>query len=375
MYGLRDAPQIWRAVVRAMLIEREFVPLVGTQCVYVHPATGMLIVAHVDDFLVLGTKPELKGFLVGLQKDFECTGDILGYDDSDVQVLKFLGRTITLTKDGLEWEGDKKHVPQFLAKLKEDFGNIEQSKEMKGAKTPGVKKTDPDEERILMGPTASKSYRGLVALANFMAQDRSDIGYASKEVSKTMSSPAECDLGPLKRLGRYLTEFPPCATCHYWQVAPSVLSAYSDSDWGGDQVTRRSTSGGCILRGGHLIMHWSRTQQVISLSSAEAELHALCKAASEGLGIGYMAREMLMPIELRLLTDSSAARGIVQRQGAGKVKHLDIKSLWIQEREREKDLQVDKVPRLLNWSDLLTHHWSEAEGEAHLDGMWCSTRR
>ena len=121
-------------------------------------------------------------------------------------------------------------------------------------------------------------------------------------------------------------------------------------------------------------MHWSRTQQVISLSSAEAELHALCKAASEGLGVGYMAREMLMPIELRLLTDSSAARGIVQRQGAAKVKHLDIKTLWLQEREREKDLQVDKVPRLLNWSDLLTHHWSEAEGEAHLDGMWCSTR-
>ena len=69
-----------------------------------------------------------------------------------------------------------------------------------------------------------------------------------------------------------------------------------------------------------------------------------------------------------LLTDSSAAKGIVMRQGAGKVKHLDIKSLWIQERENIGDLKVLKVPRLENWSDLLTHHWTEPEGPRHLSG-------
>ena len=61
---------------------------------------------------------------------------------------------------------------------------------------------------------------------------------------------------------------------YHWQDKPVSLDAYSDSDWGGDLVTRRSTSGGCILRGDHLLMHWSRTQQVVSLSSAEAELVA-----------------------------------------------------------------------------------------------------
>ena len=81
-----------------------------------------------------------------------------------------------------------------------------------------------------------------------------------------------------------------------------------------------------------------------------------------------------MGLPLRVLTDSSAARGIVQRQGVGKVKHLDIKSLWLQEREAVGDISCVKVPRLLNWSDLMTHNWSEAEGDKHMDGM-CVDRR
>ena len=82
-----------------------------------------------------------------------------------------------------------------------------------------------------------------------------------------------------------------------------------------------------------------------------------------------MASEMYLRVPLRVHTDSSAARGIVQRQGAGKVKHLDIKTLWLQERERNGEINVLKVPCLENWSDLLTHHWSEGEAELHLWGM------
>ena len=82
-----------------------------------------------------------------------------------------------------------------------------------------------------------------------------------------------------------------------------------------------------------------------------------------------MSHEMYQPLEQRLLTNSSAARGIVQRQGCGKVKHLDVKTLWIEERESSGDLTVEKVTRLENCSDLLTHHYTEAEAELHLSRM------
>ena len=89
-----------------------------------------------------------------------------------------------------------------------------------------------------------------------------------------MSAPTELDWQSLKRLGRYLVMYPRCVTLYRWQEPPTTIDAFSDSDWGGDLTTRRSTSGGCIMRGHHMLSHWSRTQQVISLSSAEAELHA-----------------------------------------------------------------------------------------------------
>ena len=63
------------------------------------------------------------------------------------------------------------------------------------------------------------------------------------------------------------------------------MAAYSDSDWAGCRRTGKSTSGGCVLRGRHLLKGWSKTQQCVTLSSAEAELVAMNRAAAELLGI------------------------------------------------------------------------------------------
>ena len=111
---------------------------------------------------------------------------------------------------------------------------------------------------------------------------------------------------------------------------PEAIVVYSDSDWGGDLKTRKSTSGGCIVLGSHLVMHWSRTQQTIALSSCEAELNALCKALQEGLGAKHMLEELDNHMRLHVMTDSSAAQGVVLRQGTGKVTHFSVRQLWVQ---------------------------------------------
>ena len=357
MYGLRDAPQVWQGVVETMLLECGFKKILCTQCTYYQPDWDMYVVAHVDDFLILGERECMDKFVGGLQSDgYECTCDILGNRSDEVKSLKFLGRQIHLREDGIEWEGDSRHAEAYLTKLAAAFssGSLEVTSGMRAVNTPGVKR--PDEEFAENGieqqldKEASRAYRGLAALANFMAQDGPDIGFATKEISKAMASPCEGDVPQLKRLGRYLIKYPRRGYLYRWQTQPKVLSGYSDSDWGGDRGSRRSTSGGCLMAGMHLLTQWSRTQHVISLSSAEAELHALCTCATEGLALRNICVEMGLEVYFELLTDSSAAKGIVMRQGAGKVKHLDIKSLWIQERESVGDLKVLKVPRLENWS-------------------------
>ena len=51
------------------------------------------------------------------------------------------------------------------------------------------------------------------------------------------------------------------------------------------------------------------------------------------------------------------------------MKHLSVKQLWMQEKVDREVTKVIKVDRSVNMSDLLTHHWTRAEGENHMSRM------
>ena len=63
----------------------------------------------------------------------------------------------------------------------------------------------------------------------------------------------------------------------------------------------------------------------------------------------------MLPLELG--TDASAARGVILRQGVGKVRHLQVKQLWLQENVAAGELTIVKIPRADNCADALTHPW------------------
>ena len=69
------------------------------------------------------------------------------------------------------------------------------------------------------------------------------------------------------------------------------FTSASDSDWAGCRKTGKSTSGGVILIGEHFIKGWSRTQNSVTLSSAEAELVAMSKVSAEIIGILSMMND------------------------------------------------------------------------------------
>ena len=68
---------------------------------------------------------------------------------------------------------------------------------------------------------------------------------------------------------------------------------YSDSDWAGCRVTRRSSSGGVLLYRGCLVAAWSRRQGSVCLSSAEAELGALTAGIVEAMFVWNFLEEVL----------------------------------------------------------------------------------
>ena len=112
------------------------------------------------------------------------------------------------------------------------------------------------------------------------------------------------------------------------------------------------------MRGRHCIKYWSRTQASIVLSTAEAELVALVKGACEAKGVASVIKDITgrESGKVGIYTDASAAIGMVQRQGTGKVRHIDVGMLWIQQNQKDGEIQVEKVDGKVNPADMFTKH-------------------
>jgi len=363
MYGLRDAPLVWQGEVRNAMIELGFQPVVSTPCLYYNSLTGVRVLAHVDDFLCTGPKVELKKLLESLGKRYTMKAKMLGPDKGEESTGKFLGRTINWTSRGLEWHGDDKLRNTLL----EEWGMNNSS----GVNTPGLRdeREKLSEDIKIEDKKRIARFRRGAAQANYLSLDNPKLAFASKEISRGMASPTEGDEKKLKRLVRYLKQEGGVKYMYYWQERPGALHCHADSDWAGCQKTRRSTSGGTIVHGTHLLAHWARTQIGVALSSGEAELNAALKAGCEAIGVQVMSEELGISISINMFGDSSAAKGTLSRQGSGKIKHLETKQLWLQEKILSGVISYTKIPRSVNFSDAMTHYWTAPEGEQHFKRM------
>ena len=137
-----------------------------------------------------------------------------------------------------------------------------------------------------------------------------------------MATPRRGDMLLLKRLARYLVGAPRAVYTFPWQSMATCLEVCVDSDWAGCRGTRRSTSGGVLSWGNHVLKSWATTQATVALSSAEAELYSLVKGAAQALGMIAVGRDLGVSLEARIHTDASAALGIIQRQGICKLRHI-----------------------------------------------------
>ncbi len=97
------------------------------------------------------------------------------------------------------------------------------------------------------------------------------------------------------------------------------------------------------MLGTHLLKYWASTQKKITLSSGEAELGAVVRGFSEALGLQSVARDLGVELEPEVHADSSAAIGICRRCGVGKIRHLAVAQLRVQDLVRAKVCRLHKV--------------------------------
>ena len=415
MYGTRDAAVNWASEYTQTLVDDGYIQGVSNPCLFYHKERDVSVMVHGDDFIAIGTDDNLDATKKTLEDKYKLKTERLGVGKHDLKEVRILNKVVRVEDGGVRLEADPRHAEIVIKEL-----GLEKAK---AARAPGTKEEkrkddkryeeqldtihvgyedgdvedlnnaiklikskyllsaevvhsvenqedienaiyDEDEE---LEPGEARRYRAIAARLNYLAADRIDVQYAVKESARAMSRPKKSHWKMLNRIGRYLVGRPRVVIKFDWQVEQDIITAYTDSDWAGCIRTARSTSGGIITVGSHVIKSYSRQQKTVALSSAEAELYAMVAGSAEALAIIAYCADLGKKVKGELYTDSNAALGISQRAGIGKVRHLRTQGLWVQEARTTGRLVYKKVLGTKNPADILTKHVAGDLLDRHLE--------
>ena len=237
LYGTRDAAQNWEREYTQCLESTGFVRGKSSPCTFYSSKLDARIVVHGDDFTILAQEDTIKYVADEMAKRYKLKlRGILGPDSWDNQEITLLNRVLRWTPSGIIYEADPRHAEMIISAL-----GLQDSKPVG---TPGVKPSGQGEDEGPLSENDKSQCRALVARANYLSQDRGDIQFAVKELSRKMSCPINLDWIALKRLGRSLIGKPRAVSHFKYQSTLSGIEVPVDRNWAGCTRTRRSTSGG-----------------------------------------------------------------------------------------------------------------------------------
>lgn len=355
MYGTRRAGLLWGEKIAVCMISSKFIRCKGCGQMYYHPERDITCVIHGDDFLSEGEQKQLDWLDTELDKHYTVTRKgRVGPGAADNQtVIEYLHRKIRFVENwGFEYCPDEKHV----AKAVEMLGLTD----AKPCPTPMIQGAKPDPNALdELNAEDTKLYMSVTGTVIYYALDRVDLQFVSRKLASSLRTPKREDMSRLRRAVKYMK-----GTKHYvlyfkYQNKDAKLRGYADSDWAGEVESRKSCSSGVILLGSHPLESFSVLQQVIALSSGEAEFYSCGKTVAHVLFLVYILREISHTVQALVYSDSSAARGMMGRIGSGRVRHMQTRFLWVQERLRERQFQLYKVGTLENPGDVGTKNQPE----------------
>ena len=366
LYGTRNAASSWEKEYTEKLESEGYTRGKAAPTTFFNKDKDSRCVVHGDDFTFLGPEEELQRIAGLMASWYEIkVRAIMGPDAEDEKEVIILGRTVRWLEDRIEYEADEKYAKVII----EEMGLNEVSNGVDG---PAVKEKDEDDKaEEELSKAEATEFRRVAATANYLASDRPDLQYATKEVCRDMSQPRRRSWEKLKRIARYLVKHPRLII-NFMQgdeLENMYLEVMADSDWAGCLRTRKSTSGGVVSVGGSMLRSWSSTQGTVAMSSGEAEYYAMVKAASEVLGIQALAADLGWYWKARMWVDSTTAKSIASRTGLGKVRHLEVRFLWLQEVVKSGRIDIRKIPGVSNPADVMTKPKGAVDVSARLEPL------
>ncbi|XP_021866805.1 uncharacterized mitochondrial protein AtMg00810-like [Spinacia oleracea] len=341
LYGLKQAPRQWFAKLSNALMEFGFSQsktdyTLFTQC---KGESFIALLVYVDDLLIVGNDEKLiQEVKLMLSSHFHMK------DLGDVRY--FLGIEIDRSAQGF-FLSQRKYTQDIV----KEYG-IHKEKPVRVPLEPHLKLT-PELGDVL--PVATE-YQRLVGRLIYLTITRPYIAYAVYILSQFMHKSTTVHMQAAKRLLRYLNL---CQGQGILLTSDSavVLTPYYDSDWAGCPMSRRSTTGICVLLGDSPISWKAKKQQVVARSSAEAEYKALTLTTCEVTWIKQLLKDLglkhLGPTILKC--DNKAAISIAANPvHHERTKHVELDCHFIRDKITDGSIATQFVPSQFQVADLFT---------------------
>ncbi|GKA97129.1 uncharacterized mitochondrial protein-like protein [Tanacetum coccineum] len=252
---LKRSSRAWYETLSTYLLDNELQRRKIDKTLFIkrHKGDILLVQVYVDDIIFGSTKKELcNAFEKLMHEKFQM---------SSIGELKFfLGLQVQQKKDGIFISQDK-YVVEILKKC--GFTKVKTASIPMETQNPLLKDKDGEEVDVHM-------YRSIIGSLMYLTSSRPDIMFAVCACARYQVNPKVSHLHVVKRIFRYLKGQPKLGLW-YPKDSPFDLVAYTDSDYAGASLDRKSTTGGCQFLGCRLISWQCKKQTVVANSTTEAE--------------------------------------------------------------------------------------------------------
>ncbi|CAI7734873.1 unnamed protein product [Closterium sp. NIES-53] len=351
----REAQRLWQQYLHARLIRIGFKQLPHDQGMYrlSKEEDYILLIVYVDDLLYIGSTDTIATWFEGeLEKDLSLT--------VSSTVTQYLGLNIEEGENAIYLNAAK-----YADTIAKRFALTPTTISTPHHYTAGNDKRSS----TLLKSAGIRSYQRKLGCLLFAAVTcRPDLSYSASQLATYLKKPEIEHLAELDRALHYFVSTPTIGLTYYKNATtPTELVGYVDADHAGDSDNRRSRTGYIYRLESIGPISWqSSKQELIALSSAEAEYIALCSATKEGL---YL-RELLEEAKLAelpnftLFCDNQSAIRIANKSGfANRTKHIALRYFFVKDEIEKGRLKLSYCPTSEMAADYLTKKLGKSKFE------------
>jgi hypothetical protein len=340
LYGLKQAPRAWYECLKDFLLRKGFEIGKADPTLFTRKVDKEIFVCqiYVDDIIFGSTNQSwCEDFSRIMTKRFEMS--MMG------ELTFFLGFQIKQLKEGT-FICQTKYTKDMLKKF-----DMENAKPIK-TPMPTNGHLDLNEDGKAVD---QKVYRSMIGSLLYLCASRPDIMLSVCMCARFQANPKECHLMAVKRILRYLV-FTPYLGLWYPKGSTFNLLGYSDSDYAGCKVDRKSTSGTCQFLGRSLVSWSSKKQNSVALSTAEAEYVAAGACCAQLLWMKSTLRDFGCKFsKIPLLCDNESAIKLANNPvNHSRTKHIDIRHHFLRDHEAKGDIVLSHVSTDKQLADIFT---------------------